>query len=443
MCDTFVAMPSITRDGSVLFGKNSDREPNESQSLEQIPEQQHPQDSRLQTTYLSIPQVPHTNAILISRPFWMWGAEMGANDRGVVIGNEAVFTRMPVAKRKVLTGMDMLRLALERADSAQQAMEVIIGLLADFGQGGICGYQDKHLKYHNSYIITDAREAWVMETAGGLWIGKQVNDYYAISNGLTIGAEYDVSHPDLIPIARKKGFLKKGREFNFAECYSDWFFTTFSACRKRRQRSQNILENKKNSLDVSATMALLRDHTHEVYRPDSHFLMQTICAHSANKISRHSAQTTGSLIAHLKNKDHTFWATGTAAPCTGLFKPIRFALGKILAPGPAPRAKFESHSLWWQHEILHRSVLLDFNPRLRIFLSEKAEMEKKWQEQVRLDESPELSTLTQSAFEQARKKTTEWIKQIQQQQPGPSSYFYRSYWKRQNKKAEFPTGLIR
>ena len=39
MCDTFLALHSVTEDGAVIFGKNSDREPNEAQILEYHPGQ--------------------------------------------------------------------------------------------------------------------------------------------------------------------------------------------------------------------------------------------------------------------------------------------------------------------------------------------------------------------------------------------------------------------
>ncbi len=207
MCDTFLALPSVTADGSVIFGKNSDREPNEAQALEYHPGQSFggPAKDKCICTYIAVPQVRETFATLLCRPFWMWGAEMGANEKGVVIGNEAVWTRMPLIKKGGLTGMDLIRLALERSANASRALETIVQLLADFGQGGICGYEDKRLAYHNSFIIADPREGWVLETAGHLWAAVRIKESYSISNGLTIGESFDECHPQLIETARQKG----------------------------------------------------------------------------------------------------------------------------------------------------------------------------------------------------------------------------------------------
>ena len=84
MCDTFVVLPSATADGSLLFGKNSDREPNEAQSLEYHPPRSSPVGQTVRCTYMEIPDHRETHGVLLSRPFWMWGAEMGANDCGHV-----------------------------------------------------------------------------------------------------------------------------------------------------------------------------------------------------------------------------------------------------------------------------------------------------------------------------------------------------------------------
>jgi secernin len=74
----------------------------------------------------------------------MWGAEMGSNEHDVVIGNEAIFsieTDRLKAKELIepgLLGMDLVRLGLERAESALQALDIITDLLEKHGQSGLC-----------------------------------------------------------------------------------------------------------------------------------------------------------------------------------------------------------------------------------------------------------------------------------------------------------------
>lgn len=46
---------------------------------------------------------------MISRPAWLWGAEMGANEHGVCIANEAINAREPAAETEALLGMDLVR----------------------------------------------------------------------------------------------------------------------------------------------------------------------------------------------------------------------------------------------------------------------------------------------------------------------------------------------
>ena len=60
----------------------------------------------LSTTYIKLlPQVRHTYGILVSRPAHIWGAEMGINEHGVCIGNEALFTTNPKpSEEPALTG---------------------------------------------------------------------------------------------------------------------------------------------------------------------------------------------------------------------------------------------------------------------------------------------------------------------------------------------------
>ena len=68
------------------------------------------------------------------------------------------------------------RLGLERSKTAQEALDTITSLLEKHGQGGLC-YEDKSKQddtYHNSFLIADGAEIWVLETAGSVWAAQKV-----------------------------------------------------------------------------------------------------------------------------------------------------------------------------------------------------------------------------------------------------------------------------
>ncbi len=430
MCDTFVALPPATVDGSVIFAKNSDREANEAQQLEYHAARTYPEGSKVSCTYLTIPQAKQTHAVLLSRPFWMWGAEMGANEHGVVIGNEAVFTRLKVKKTGVLTGMDLLRLALERAGSAGEAKQLIIELLGTYGQGGAAGFTDKSFAYHNSFIIADKNEAWVLETAGEFWATKKITARYAISNGLTITNDFTEIHPEAEAEARKNGWVKGS--FSFAAAFSDRLYTRFSNCKLRREQSDNYLNQGKVS--VASAFAHLRSHHHEPYSPAGHWLSSSICSHAGNPLTRHASQTTGSLVAHLTARP-TFWVTATAAPCLSTFKPVWIGPDPLPDLGPALTGKFNRHSYWWQFEQLHREVLKDYPARVGIVQPEMTKLELALLDLV-YQEKESGQAVTREAFQRARQWQEKLLANITQYPPaGKPNILYRKYWHRLNKAA--------
>src|SRR5258708_39840898 len=119
MCDTLCGRG---RDG-IVFAKNSDRPVGEVQLA--VPFGRRPTaGGTLRTQYLSIGDTG-AHAAFLSCPTWLWGAEHGVNEHGVAIGNEKVATTHDsAAAQPALIGMDLVRLGLERARSAAEAVEV-------------------------------------------------------------------------------------------------------------------------------------------------------------------------------------------------------------------------------------------------------------------------------------------------------------------------------
>ena len=301
MCDTFVALGSATRNGEVIFGKNSDRPYDEQQPIVYFPKQRHKYNSKLKCTYISIPQVEETYAVLLSKPTWMWGAEMGVNESNVAIGNEAVWTKLPMGK-KALLGMDLLRLALERSSTAIQAVHIICELLEKYDQGGACAENDPSFSYHNSFLIADPTEAWVLETAGKWWIAQHIEDGTRnISNGLSIRSEYDLAREGIEDHAIKQGYCKS-HEFDFANCFSSGIYrepTRYT----REGCGRYLLSTNHGDISPLIMMDILRDHS------------AGICMHGGFR-------TTASQVSLLSKETSVHWFTGSPNPCISLFKPF-------------------------------------------------------------------------------------------------------------------------
>ena len=439
MCDTIVATKSATADGVMLFGKNSDREPNEAQNLCHIPGQKHELGTNVKCTYISIPQVERTYAVLLSKPFWMWGAEMGVNEHGLVIGNEAVFTRVPYEKGPALTGMDLLRLALERGATSQEAVHIITDLIDTHGQGGNCGYKHK-LFYHNSFLLADPESAWVLETAGRHWAAKQVDGIYAISNKITIENSWDIASDDLVSFAIQKGWCRSAEDFSFTRCYSDFLYTKFSSSEHRCERSMTLLKAQQNRLGITDFFAILRDHgkaSSESFSPDRGLYQSQICNHASWGPVRIS-QTTGSLVSRLTPRSSTHFVTGTAAPCTGVFKPIwvdtPMALDKVSA-----NEAFDSKSLFWNHEMLHRLMLKDYDQGMQFIAPRRDKLETALIKQALSASKSDLTgreTVACQAFEKARDLENEWLATLKSliadKAPG---FLYSQVWRKWNKDA--------
>lgn len=360
MCDSFVATPEATSSGRMLFAKNSDREPTEAQAVERILGASHPEGALARCTWIDVPQVSRTRTVLIARPYWMWGAEMGVNDAGVAIGNEAVFTRAPLAESG-LTGMDLVRLALERSSGARRAVELIGELLETHGQGGAAG-QRSSFRYHNSFLVADGGEAWVMETAARAWVAKRVSGVRSISNGLTLRNDWDIASASLAARARDHGLSPGRGKLDFAGVFGRKLITLAAAAARRRSCTEAFLARDRGRIDASTCMRALRQHG-APDRPARALgaLRLTVCAHASALPTRVHGQTTGSLVAELGDPLRVF-VTATSAPCLSSFKPAspNEALPDIGTPG----ARYDASSVWWRHERLHRLALRDLDAAL-------------------------------------------------------------------------------
>ncbi len=362
-CDSLVALGNSTHDGNTLFAKNSDRPAMEAQPLTLVPAARHAPGASVRCTYIEIPQVAATARVLGSRPYWCWGFEHGLNEHGVVIGNHTIFTKDQPGGVGLI-GMDLLRLALERAASAEAAVEVICGLVETYGQGG-SGFADKDWAYNNSFLIADRTHAFVLETSDRHWVRHRVRDVASLSNHASVGTDWDRTSTGLLGHAVEQGWwpAQATQRFDFAAAYRDTSLVPEAISSGRYERTCGLLGSNRGHLDVATLRGALRDHYGDLLPSRDISALRpidvSVCMH-AEPIGT----TTASVVAALPQDDEAplIYRASMGSPCSSLFVPLLLDadLPAVFTRGGAEPS---ADSFWWQCKRLAQWVEADWEAR--------------------------------------------------------------------------------
>ncbi len=219
-CTSLLVTRGASVDSSVMITYTCDGEFHP--HLEYTPARDHKLEDSLQITDWSgkvrgkIKQVPHTYAVVDLM-----------NEHQLTIGETTFDGREELENPDgLLNYWDLMQLALERAKTAREAIEVITQLVADYG----------YRSTGESFSIADTKEVWIMEMIGpgpggkgAEWVALRIPDGYISchANKSRIG-EFPLKDPknclysgNVISFAIEKGYYdpKSGKPFRFCDAY--------------------------------------------------------------------------------------------------------------------------------------------------------------------------------------------------------------------------------
>jgi dipeptidase len=219
-CTSLLVTRGASADSSIMITYTCDGEFHP--HLEYAPARDYKPEDSLEITDWSgkvrgkIKQVPHTYALVDLM-----------NEHQLAIG-ETTFDGREELKNPdgLLSFWDLIRLALERARTAREAIEVIAKLIDDYG----------YRSTGETFSIADTKEAWIMEMIGpgpggkgAEWVALRIPDGYISchANKSRIG-EFPLKDPknclysgNAISFAIEKGYYdpKSGKPFRFCDAY--------------------------------------------------------------------------------------------------------------------------------------------------------------------------------------------------------------------------------
>lgn len=428
MCDTYVVMSDVSANGRTVLAKNSDRPSFDCQPLAYHRRKIFDKDKTesLKLAYVTIGQADERYATVGSSPYWCWGYEEGLNEYGVAIGNEAVYTKDLTDNtraeaegnpaEKGLLGMELLRLGLERGKTAEEALGVMTALIEQYGQwgSGVPMSDTVSGSYNNAFVISDKKEAYILETAGKRWAARRLETgYVAISNELSIRTEMTCHNEDLIDHAIEKGWWKEAERenFDFARAYINQN-NPRQVSHIRVQRIRQLLKQavqERGKVSVEWMKRILRDHYEDTFLEGPYFNAScpdflTVCMHESPAHFTWGNTASSSILILPEEEDGIpvmWWAP--VVPCCSVYIPVFVdadglpecltragTYGKTLcAPSDVKQEDtYKEGSFWWEMRSLLDRINGDkigstYEERHRMVRKHFDVLEAKWMQEFR------------------------------------------------------------
>ena len=252
--DMVVALARATPDGTTLFGHNSNRPRGEGASLIQTARREHAPGETIRVGAIELLQGRQSWAVLAGRPGSAWGYTHGVNEKGVAVGRTPITTRLE-CDEPCLSGLDLVRLGLERGGSARQAMEVITDLISRHGQGSAGGQEGGD----SALLIADAQEAFLLEATGRHWALGHVGSVRAVAGTCILRQDWDRISRGLSDLAIARGWWPEdGCKLDFAGALGRPGPDHARALR-RWGRATMALEHHRGQVDLPLVRKILRD----------------------------------------------------------------------------------------------------------------------------------------------------------------------------------------
>jgi hypothetical protein len=249
--DMVVALARATADARTLFGHNCNRPVGEGQALVRVEGRAYALGESVWTGRLRLPQARQTFRVLAGHRAGLWGYPYGVNENGVVAGVTTIRTRL-AGECDGLSGPDLVRLALERATSARQAVDLITDLVVRHGQQAADGPGD------NSFLVADGCEAFAVETCGRFWAEQVIGSVRAVTDVCHLRQDWDRISRGLADCAIEHGWwASDGSKLDFAGAVAPSGGDVSGL--RRWGRATMLLEQHSGHIDLAFLRRLLGD----------------------------------------------------------------------------------------------------------------------------------------------------------------------------------------